>query len=93
MDAVFNPVDPAVAALQVTGAAGRTVAVGVEGQRAKEIEPPSAPSVVLTMDLETFTCVGCGRWDPAKVLEDGKVKISGDLVLGEKIVSQMNFMI
>ena len=83
----------ATVVLHITGPVGRTMAVGVDGTRAKEIEPPSAPSVALTMDLETFTCLGCGRWDPAKVLEAGKVKLSGDLALGEKIISQMNFMI
>ena len=83
----------ATVVFRITGPAGRTVAVGVEGQRAKEIEPPPEPSVVLAMDLETFTCLGCGRWDPAKVLEAGKVDVTGDQELGEKIISQMNFMI
>lgn len=79
---------------KLTGPAGRTVAVGVEGERGVELpEPPGSPTVGLTMDVETFACLGCGRWEPAAVLESGKVNVTGDLVLGEKIISQMNFMI
>ena len=78
----------------LTGAAGRTVAVGVEGARGVEIpEHPASPTASLTMDVETFACLGCGRWEPATVLESGKITITGDLVLGEKIIAQMNFMI
>jgi len=78
----------------LTGPAGRTLAVSVEGERGVEIpEPPASPTAGLTMDVETFACLCCGRWEPAKVLETGKVTITGDVILGEKIVAQMNFMI
>ena len=78
----------------LTGPAGRTVAVGVEAERGVEIpQPPASPTAGLTMDAETFACLCCGRWEPATALESGKVTITGDLVLGEKIVSRMNFMI
>ena len=77
----------------ISGPAGRKAAVGVEGQRAKVIDLPSSPSVTLTMDLETFNCLGCGRWDPTEVLGSGKVDIDGDRVLGERVISQMGFMI
>ena len=85
--------DGSTVVFHITGPAGRTVAVAVEEQRAKEVEPPPSPLVALTMDLETFTCLGCGRWDPAEVLDAGKVKIDGDQVLGRQIISQMSFMI
>jgi uncharacterized protein (TIGR03083 family) len=79
---------------EVTGAAGRTLAIGVEGTRAKVVDTtPASPSVRLTMDVETFTCLGCGRWEPVQALADGKVRITGDRTLGERIVAQMNFMI
>jgi hypothetical protein len=45
------------------------------------------------MDVETFTCLGCGRWQPREVLQSGKVQIDGSRALGEAIVAQMNFMI
>jgi uncharacterized protein (TIGR03083 family) len=78
----------------VTGAAGRTLSIGVEGGRARVLDtPPANPTVRLTMDVETLNCLGCGRWDPGHVLSTGKVQITGDQGLGETIVRQMNFMI
>ncbi len=78
----------------ITGGAGRVLTVGVEGKRARELAiAPEMPTVCLTMDVETFACLGCGRWDPGQTLSSGKVAIAGDRALGETIVHQMNFMI
>lgn len=86
--------DGTIAVFDVTGAAGRTLALGVEGKRAKLLDSaPATPTVRLTMDVETFACLGCGRWDPSKTLEAGKVGIDGDRALGEAIVAHMSFMI
>ena len=78
----------------ITGAAGRTVAISVEGKRAHPIDtPPDSPTVRLTMDVETFTCVCCGRWNPHETLHAEQVHIEGNRALGEKIITHMNFMI
>jgi hypothetical protein len=45
------------------------------------------------MDLETFNCLGCGRWTAKQALEQDRVQIDGDTALGRRIVDQMNFMI
>jgi uncharacterized protein (TIGR03083 family) len=79
---------------EITGPAGRTLPIGVEGGRAKALDAsPATPAVRLTMNVETFNCLGCGRWAPDQVLQAGKVRIAGNRVLGETIVRQMNFMI
>jgi uncharacterized protein (TIGR03083 family) len=86
--------DGASVVFQITGAAGRTLAVGVEGGRAKALDtPPATPTTRLTMDVETLNCLGCGRWQPDSTLASGKVRIDGNRALGETIVRQMNFMI
>ena len=54
---------------------------------------PASPAVTLTMDAETFACLGCGRWSPEDALAQGKVTIEGDGSLGEAIVRGMNFMV
>ena len=54
---------------------------------------PANPSVVLTLDVETFTCLCCGRRSSEQVVEAGKVGLEGDKVLGRTIVANMNFMI
>jgi uncharacterized protein (TIGR03083 family) len=86
--------DGATVVFEITGPAGRVLPVVVEGTRARALEQaPAQPTVSLTMDTETFACLGCGRWAPGQVLGSGKVKIQGDRGLGETIVGQMNFMI
>jgi len=49
--------------------------------------------VRLSLDVETFTCLGCGRWNPAATLQPRKVQVTSDTVLGQVIVAQMNMMI
>ncbi len=86
--------DGTTVVFQVTGAAGRLLPIGVEGSRARVLDAaPPDPTVLLTMDTETFACLGCGRWPPAQALESDRVTIQGDREFGEKILNQMNFMI
>ena len=90
--------DGATVVLNVSGPAGRTIVIGVEGGRGREIpaldneEAPDSPTVRISLDAETFGCLGCGRWNPDEVLRSGKVNIEGDSALGESIVRQMNIM-
>jgi uncharacterized protein (TIGR03083 family) len=79
----------------ITGEAGRTIVVVVEG-RARLVdadEAPDPPTVRLTTDVETYCCLGGGRWDPDRVLSDGGITIEGDRDLGESVVRSLNFMI
>jgi hypothetical protein len=76
------------------GAAGRTVALRAEGGRARSLdEIPVTPTVHLSLDVETFTCLGCGRWNPAAPWQPRKVQVTRDTALGQVIVAQMNLMI
>ena len=76
------------------GAAGRSVALRMEGGRAQSLDDiPVTPTVRLSMDAETFACLGCGRWTPEATLQAGKVQITGDRALGRTILAQMNIMI
>ena len=86
--------DGITAVFEVTGPSGRVLAIGMEGTRAKALDSvPTPPTVRLTMNAETFTCLGCGRWESAAVLESGDVEIQGDEELGHRILHQMNIMI
>lgn len=78
----------------ITGAAGRTLAIEVANKRAHVLNSsPSSPTVQLCMDAETFTCLSCGRWELNQALSAGKIQIDGDQSLGTTIVEQMNIMI
>ncbi len=86
--------DGVTVVFNITGPAGRVVPVGVEGGRGSELDlEPASPTVRITSDVETFACLGCGRWDPAEALRSGKITVTGDTALGEAIVTNMNIMI
>ena len=89
-----QPPDGTTVVFRVTGLAGRTLAIAMQGARANPLDdPPSSPTVSLTMDVETFACLGCGRWEPDQALQSGKVELHGDDSLGRTIVAQMNIMV
>jgi uncharacterized protein (TIGR03083 family) len=89
-----KPTDGTTVVFAMPGAAGRTLALRMESGRAQSLDDtPVTPTVRLTMDAETFACLGCGRWIPGKTLPAGKVQIAGDTALGQTILAQMNIMI
>jgi uncharacterized protein (TIGR03083 family) len=89
-----KPADGTTVVFAMPGATGRTLAVRMESGRATGLEDtPVTPTVRLTMDAETFACLGCGRWTPDATLPAGKVQITGDSALGQTILAQMNIMI
>ena len=82
--------DGTTVVIDVAGAG--TIAVGVDGKRANVLSAaPDEADVRLSMDLETFNRLCCGRGDVAEVASG--VKIEGDQDLGDRIVQNMNFMI
>ena len=86
--------DGTTVVFDVTGPTGRILSIGVEGGRARLTDaPPTSPDLRLTMDSETFACLGCGRWEPGGLIASGRVRFEGDRQLGEAIVAQMNFLI
>ena len=88
-----NAPDGATVVIDISGPAGRRTSISVEGGRGRETdEVPEDPTVRISLDAETFGCLGCGRWDPDEVLGSGKVSIEGDTGLGESVVRQMNIM-
>ncbi|MDE0205238.1 MAG: maleylpyruvate isomerase family mycothiol-dependent enzyme [Candidatus Tectomicrobia bacterium] len=86
--------DGSTVVFDITGPAGRTVAIGVQGGRAAFLESTAAAADVrLTMNVEAFTCLGNGRWEGSRALGMDKVGIDGNRELGERIVAGMNFMV
>ena len=85
--------DGSTVVLDISGPAGRLMSIGVDGGRGRELDQtPDRPTVRISLDAETFNCLGSGRWDPDEVLRSGKVSIEGDSGLGESIVRHMNIM-
>lgn len=72
----------------------RSVAVGVEAGRGRFLDaPPDEPTARLAMDLETFLCLCGGRWTAERALGEGRVSVSGDRALAEKVLAGMNIMV
>ncbi len=89
-----QPPDGTTVVVEVTGGEGRVLPVAMQGARANPLDSvPESPDARLSMDVETFLCLCCGRWDPAGTIESGRVQISGDRALGESIAREMNIMI
>lgn len=70
---------------------GKQTAIAMQSPRAAVVEAPDAPTVKLSMDLETFNRLCTGRGDPDEVGKNARIE--GDEALGRRIVSSMNFMI
>jgi uncharacterized protein (TIGR03083 family) len=77
----------------VAGTPDRTIPVVVDGRASVVEEAPTEPDVCVRLDLQAFTALSTGRWDPADALARGDVAIEGDDALGRAVVGQMNFMV
>ncbi|CAI8005466.1 hypothetical protein GBAR_LOCUS4255 [Geodia barretti] len=89
-----KPDDDTTVVFEITGDAGGTIVLNMDGGRANRMDPaPNSPTVRLTMGLEPFNALGTGRWSAEHALGNGSVAIDGDRALGERIVAEMNFMI
>lgn len=80
-------------AFDLTGPVTRRIGVGVIDGRAKVVDalPAGTTGVILALSSSDFTRLACGRVDPATVL--GRVEISGDRELGNRVVSNLAFTI
>ena len=87
------PPDGTTVVFDIAGPTGGELAVTVEGKRAKRLQGvPRQADTRLVMDLQTFTCLSCGRWSARDTLQAGLVQIDGKADLGTRVVEDMNFM-
>jgi hypothetical protein len=65
----------------------------VEGGRARIMDTaPTQVDARLVMDLQTFVCLSCGRWEAERTMRVGQVEIEGDRELGARVVRSMNVL-
>jgi uncharacterized protein (TIGR03083 family) len=87
------PADGTVVVIACTPPLARTLAVALDGGRARAVDAvPVDPTVRIEMPGETYARVACGRLDPAAVLAGGSVVIDGDATIGRRIVEELNFL-
>jgi uncharacterized protein (TIGR03083 family) len=88
------PRDGTAVLFSVAGVMGRQILVTMDSGRASRAPLPSAvaPTVMLTMDQETFWRLGFGRVAPVRVVASGQVRVDGDMAIGHKVLESMAFM-
>ena len=86
--------DGSTIVIELDGPLARTLVIGVEGGRAKllDADPPADVTTRIATDSETLARLGCGRIDPAAALDDGRVRLEGDVALGRRVVEELNFL-
>jgi len=77
-------------AVHLTGPVKRDLFAVVEG-RAAVVDHLPDPDVELTTDSLTFMLLACGRIDPQKAIDDGRVTWTGDTELGDKAARNLRF--
>lgn len=77
----------------LSGPMARTLAIGVEGGRARAVETvPPSPTVRIVTDTETFERVATGRVAPGEALATGRITVEGDDSLGQRVIEELNFL-
>jgi len=72
------------------GPPGETFAVGTSGGRGARLEQlPADPTVRMDMDGEVFLRLTAGRWSPKRVVEERRLRVSGDKDLADRILAGM----
>jgi uncharacterized protein (TIGR03083 family) len=76
--------------LDVTGDAGRTMHVAIDG-RAAVVDSLDDPTATITADHQAFVMLACGRIDPQEMIDAGRITWSGDAALGEQVARNLAF--
>jgi uncharacterized protein (TIGR03083 family) len=72
------------------GDPGETFAIGVNGGRGGPLDPiPGDPTVRLQMDCETFLRLVGGRWTSQRVEEEGRLHVTGDRDLADRVLANI----
>lgn len=79
-----------IVVFDVAGGPARTFAVTVTGGWGSLSDPPQEPTVRLSMDFETFTCLAAGRWTGERARDEERVEVAGDETLARAILDTMD---
>ncbi|MFN8053492.1 MAG: maleylpyruvate isomerase family mycothiol-dependent enzyme [Acidimicrobiales bacterium] len=80
-------------ALVVTAPERRRYDVVVSDRARVSPTPTISPTATVSTDLATFVALVGGRIDPAAALRDGRVELSGDAELSERVATHLSFVI
>lgn len=69
----------------------RRYAVVVDGRARLADPPPDDPTVTISMPLTSFVALGGGRWNAEEARDAGGLVITGDVELGDRVVTNLGF--
>ena len=83
--------DGSLVTIVVTGPVVKTFHIATNNGKAAHVESAANPQCTISLDSNVYVALCCGRqfWQPG----DARVRISGDLELGGRIMSGFNVMI
>jgi uncharacterized protein (TIGR03083 family) len=85
--------DGSTIAVSLFGLHQQTVAVTVDGGRAKIVSAAQyQPQAALTMHEETFMCVATGRRTPESYLDANKISLRGDQDLARRVATHLKIV-
>lgn len=89
------PPDGTAVRFLIEGDLGRSITVVVAGGRASAapVGEDIEPDVTLTTDQDTFWRLAYGRVTAVEALADQSVRLDGDVLLGQRVLDGMAFMI
>jgi predicted lipid carrier protein YhbT len=67
------------------------ITVAVRDGRATVVDEADA-SATLTLDVEAFNALLCGRWSFDDALDKGRLRIDGDAALGRRVAEAMAYV-
>lgn len=69
---------------------GETFAIEMRGKRGERLDGHADPTVTLATDLEAYLRVCAGRWSPRRLIEEGRLRVTGDRELADRVLVGMN---
>ena len=82
----------AVVVFDVTGPTAERIAIGVENGRAALVDGSGPADTTLTLDVEAYNALLCGRWTASTALDQGRLRIDGDVELGRRVADAMGYV-
>lgn len=70
---------------------GETFAVEMQGRRGVRLDRPvEEPTVRIATDFEAFLRLTAGRWSPQRLIHEGRLEVTGDDDLADRVLTGMN---
>ena len=85
--------DNTTVVFDITGSLPMLLPVYVDGRARILDREPSDPTTTIHLDTETYNAMACGRWTADQAQQSGRVRVTGDTEIGQRVLDNMAFTI